>query len=58
MGQQSPALRQPINHLKNELPRVTSSAPLATANQLIDPHAGCAAQAWETEARASEFAVY
>lgn len=37
MEQQSPALRQPINHLENEPPRVTSSAPLATANQLIDP---------------------
>ena len=37
MGQQSPAWRQPINHLENEPPRVTSSAPLAAANQLIDP---------------------
>ena len=37
MEQQSPALRQPINHLENEPPRVTSPAPPATAYQLIDP---------------------
>lgn len=54
LEQQSPALQQPINHLKNELPCITSSAPLATAHQLIDPHPGCATQGWETEARARE----
>lgn len=57
MGQQSPALGLPINYLESELPRVTSSAPLAMANQFIDPRLGRAAQGWETEARARESSV-
>lgn len=57
MGQQSPALRLPINHLENEPPRVTSSAPLAMPNQFIDPRLGRAVQGWETEARARESPV-
>lgn len=36
MGRQSPALRRPINHLRNELPHVTSSGPAATSDRSID----------------------